>query len=93
MALGIYRDRQSSRRRLGLGAPFKSTRQNRLVNQWASDHCHILAASQPILALDMYEHSYHMDFGAKAGGYVDVSMDAVRWANATALYERYSQVV
>jgi Fe-Mn family superoxide dismutase len=41
----------------------------------------------------MYEHSYHMDFGAKAGGYVDVSMDAVRWANATALYERYSQVV
>ena len=71
----------------------RSTRQNRLVNQWASDHCHILAASQPILALDMYEHSYHMDFGAKAGGYVDVFMDAVRWANATALYERYSQVV
>ena len=24
----------------------RSTRQNRLVNQWASDHCHILAASQ-----------------------------------------------
>ena len=71
----------------------RSTRQNRLVNQWASDHCHILAASQPILALDMYEHSYHMDFGAKAGGYVDVFMDAVRWANAMALYERYSQVL
>ena len=70
-----------------------SARQNRLVNQWASDHCHILAASQPILALDMYEHSYHMDFGAQAGGYVDVFMEAVRWANATALYERYRQVV
>jgi Fe-Mn family superoxide dismutase len=68
-----------------------SARQNRLVNQWASDHCHILAASQPILALDMYEHSYHMDFGAKAGGYVDVFMEAVRWANATALYEHYCQ--
>ena len=54
---------------------------------------HILAASQPILALDMYEHSYHMDFGAQAGGYVDVFMEAVRWANATALYERYRQVV
>ena len=49
--------------------------------------------AKPILALDMYEHSYHMDFGAKAGGYVDVFMDAVRWANAMALYERYSQVV
>jgi Fe-Mn family superoxide dismutase len=68
-----------------------SARQNRLVNQWASDHCHILAASRPILALDMYEHSYHMDFGAKAGGYVDVFMEAVRWANVTALYERCRQ--
>jgi Fe-Mn family superoxide dismutase len=34
----------------------------------------------------MYEHSYHMDFGAKAGGYVDVFMDVVRWANADSLY-------
>ena len=69
-----------------------SARQRRLINQWASDHCHTLAASQPILALDMYEHSYHMDFGAKAGVYVDAFMDAVRWANASALYERCSQV-
>jgi Fe-Mn family superoxide dismutase len=68
-----------------------SARQNRLINQWASDHCHILAAGRPILALDMYEHSYHMDFGAKAGGYVDVFMEAVRWSNATGLYERYRQ--
>ena len=26
---------------------------------------------QPILALDMYEHSYHIDYGAKAATYVD----------------------
>ena len=25
------------------------------------------------IALDMYEHSYHIDFGAKAAGYVDSS--------------------
>jgi Fe-Mn family superoxide dismutase len=62
-----------------------SRRDNKLVNQWASDHCHTLAAGQPILALDMYEHSYQMDFGAKAGGYVDVFMEAVRWANADML--------
>jgi Fe-Mn family superoxide dismutase len=62
-----------------------SRRDKRLVNQWAPDHCHTLAAGQPILALDMYEHSYHMDFGAKAGGYVDVFMDAVRWASADKL--------
>jgi superoxide dismutase, Fe-Mn family len=63
-----------------------SSRDKKLVNQWAPDHCHTLAAGQPILALDMYEHSYHMDFGAKAGGYVDVFMEAVRWANADRLH-------
>jgi superoxide dismutase, Fe-Mn family len=41
-----------------------SPRDRKLVNQWAADHCHTLAGGTPILALDMYEHSYHMDFGA-----------------------------
>jgi len=53
----------------------------RLVNQWAPDHCHTLAGGTPILALDMYEHSYHMDFGAKAAGYVDTFMNVIRWNN------------
>jgi superoxide dismutase, Fe-Mn family len=30
----------------------------------------------------MYEHSYHMDFGAKAAGYVDCFMEVIRWPNA-----------
>ena len=34
----------------------------------------------PILALDMYEHAYHMDFGAVAGAYVDVFMASIDWA-------------
>jgi superoxide dismutase, Fe-Mn family len=56
-----------------------SPRDRKLVNQWAADHCHTLAGGTPILALDMYEHSYHMDFGAKAGSYVDCFMEAIRW--------------
>jgi superoxide dismutase, Fe-Mn family len=36
----------------------------------------------PIVALDMYEHSYHIDYGAKAATYVDTFMDAIRWKNA-----------
>jgi Fe-Mn family superoxide dismutase len=56
-----------------------SPRDGKLVNQWASDHCHTLAGGTPILALDMYEHSYHIDFGAKAAGYVDIFMDCIRW--------------
>jgi superoxide dismutase, Fe-Mn family len=58
-----------------------SPRDGKLVNQWASDHTHTLAGGQPILALDMYEHSYHMDYGAKAAAYVDAFMQAIAWPN------------
>jgi superoxide dismutase, Fe-Mn family len=64
-----------------------SPRDRRLVNQWAADHCHTLAGGTPILALDMYEHSYHMDFGAKAAGYVDCFMEVIRWQNAERHYK------
>jgi len=63
-----------------------SPRDRKLVNQWASDHCHMLAGGTPILALDMYEHSYHIDFGAKAATYVDTYMAAIRWKNMERLF-------
>jgi len=52
-----------------------SPRDRKLVNTWAADHAHNLAGATPILALDMYEHSYHMDFGARAAAYVDAVMN------------------
>ena len=54
-----------------------SPRDSRLINQWAADHTHTLAGGAPILALDMYEHSYHMDYGAKAAAYVDAFMENI----------------
>jgi superoxide dismutase, Fe-Mn family len=63
-----------------------SPRDRKLVNQWAADHCHTLAGGIPILALDMYEHSYHIDFGAKAASYVDTFMSAIRWSNADRIF-------
>jgi Fe-Mn family superoxide dismutase len=63
-----------------------SPRDKKLVNQWASDHCHTLAGGTSILALDMYEHSYHMDYGAKAATYVDTFMAAIRWSNVDRLF-------
>src|SRR5213594_4168647 len=60
-----------------------SHRDGRLMNQWAADHTQALAHSTPILALDMYEHSYHMDYGAKAAAYVDAFMQNINWANAS----------
>lgn len=66
-----------------------SPRDKRLINCWAADHTTNLAGGQPILVLDMYEHAYHMDYGAKAGDYIEAYMKAIRWANADQLYGRY----
>ena len=68
-----------------------SPRDKKLVNQWAADHTTTLAGGRPVLVLDMYEHAYHMDFGAKAAAYVDAYMEAIRWENAAKLFERYSR--
>jgi superoxide dismutase, Fe-Mn family len=62
-------------------------RDGSLVNQWASDHAHALAGAVPLLALDMYEHAYHMDFGANAGAWVDAFMRNVDWSGVYARYQ------
>src|ERR1700710_1776123 len=64
-----------------------SPRDRKLVNQWGSDHCHTLADGTPILALDMYEHSYHIDFGAKAAAYVDAFMQNINWTQVATRFE------
>jgi Fe-Mn family superoxide dismutase len=65
-----------------------SHRDNRLTNQWANDHTMTLAGATPVLALDMYEHAYAMDYGAKAAAYVDAFMGAVNWTAADRVYAR-----
>ena len=62
-------------------------REGTLVNQWAADHTHTLAGGVPLLALDMYEHAYHLDFGAAAGAYVDAFMVSIDWAGVYARYQ------
>jgi Fe-Mn family superoxide dismutase len=65
-----------------------SARCAKLVNQWAADHTHMLAGGTPILALDMYEHSYHIDYGAKAAAYVDAFMQNINWHGVAQAYEK-----
>ncbi|MDY0038460.1 MAG: Fe-Mn family superoxide dismutase [Zoogloea oleivorans] len=60
-----------------------SPRDGKLVNTWAADHTGNVAGATPLLALDMYEHSYHMDFGAKAGAYIDAYMNNLNLAAAS----------
>jgi Fe-Mn family superoxide dismutase len=59
-----------------------------LINQWAADHTHGLPAGIPIFALDMYEHAYHLDFGARAAAYVDQVMANLHWERIGARYRR-----
>jgi superoxide dismutase, Fe-Mn family len=54
-------------------------RDGRLINQYASDHSQSIAGAIPLLALDMYEHAYHIDFGANVRGYVDTFLRNVDW--------------
>jgi Fe-Mn family superoxide dismutase len=65
-----------------------SPREGRLVNQWAADHTHVLADSRPILALDMYEHAYHLDYGARAGAYVEAFLRNIAWAKVAERWRR-----
>src|SRR5947209_5783782 len=63
-------------------------RDRRLVNQYATEHSQAVAGGIPILALDMYEHAYTLDYGANAKAYVDIFMRNVDWK---ALYARYEE--
>jgi Fe-Mn family superoxide dismutase len=64
----------------------RSARDGKLSNVWASDHSQSLAGGAPILALDMYEHSYHMEFGTNAGAYVEAFMANIAWPRVAARF-------
>jgi Fe-Mn family superoxide dismutase len=63
-----------------------SERLGQLINHWAADHAHALQGATPILAIDMYEHAYHIDFGAGAAAYVDRVMANLNWERIGARY-------
>jgi len=60
-----------------------SRRQRRLYNYIADDDTRTGIDMAPVLVLDMYEHAYHIDFGANATAYVDAFMRNVDWAAVT----------
>ena len=65
-----------------------SPHDGRLVNTWASDHTQTLAGGTPLVALDMYEHAYQMDYGAKAAAYVDAVMKVLSFGRANEAFRR-----
>jgi Fe-Mn family superoxide dismutase len=61
-----------------------SRRTGQLWNQVTLDHSQAGVDAAPILVLDMYEHAYHLDFGANAAAYIDAFMRNIDWAAAIA---------
>ena len=55
-----------------------------LENYWMADHAHAPAATVPILVMDMYEHSYQMDYGAAAAKYIDAFFQNLQWEAVSA---------
>src|SRR5688572_33290580 len=50
-----------------------------LENYWMADHMHAPARAVPIIVMDMYEHSYQMDYGAAAADYINAFMRNINW--------------
>ena len=91
-AFGSFDEWEAEFRRIGTGLAGGSgwvilgfnlhTRQ--LENYWMADHAHGPAATVPILVMDMYEHSYQIDYGAAAAKYVDAFFQNIQWAIVSA---------
>jgi Fe-Mn family superoxide dismutase len=62
-------------------------RDGRLLNQIGADHSQNMAGGVPILAIDMYEHAYHLDFGTNAQAYVATFMRNIDWNAVLGRYE------
>jgi Fe-Mn family superoxide dismutase len=62
-------------------------RDRRLVNHVSADHAEAIPGAIPILALDMYEHAYQLEFGANATAYVAAFMRNIDWAAVLARHQ------
>ena len=67
-------------------------RHARLINHTAADHSQSIAGGIPILALDMYEHAYHLDFGANATAYIAAFMRNIDWDAVQVRYRNATKV-
>jgi Fe-Mn family superoxide dismutase len=59
-----------------------------IENYWLADHLHGPTDTVPLLVMDMYEHSYQIDYGAAAAKYIDAFFRNIRWDAVAARIER-----
>jgi Fe-Mn family superoxide dismutase len=66
-----------------------NTHFHKMENHGLSDHLQNPPASIPLLVLDMFEHSYQMDYGAAALKYIEAFFANINWS---AVEKRFTQV-
>jgi Fe-Mn family superoxide dismutase len=59
-----------------------------LRTHWSGNHTQVLATSLPLLVMDMYEHSYQLDFGAAVARYIDAFFANVKWDEVNRRFEQ-----
>jgi len=59
-----------------------------IENYWQWDHMYSPAATMPLLVMDMYEHSYAIDYGAAAAKYIDAFFQNIQWETVAARLEK-----
>ena len=62
-------------------------RDARLVNHTSTEHSQAIVGAIPILAPDIYEHAYHLEFGANAEAYVAAFMRNIEWDAVLVRYD------
>jgi Fe-Mn family superoxide dismutase len=55
---------------------------------WSGGHTQSPVNAVPLLVLDMYEHAFHIDYGAAAAKYVDAFFANVNWDEVSRRYEK-----
>jgi superoxide dismutase, Fe-Mn family len=59
---------------------------------WQADHSNNFAMGRPLLAMDMYEHSYQRQFGPAIGDYIKAFMANVNWDVVNKRFEQVSSL-
>lgn len=58
-----------------------------LRTAWSGHHTQVLATSVPLLIMDMYEHSYALDYGAEHARYIDAFFANILWDEVNRRFE------
>jgi superoxide dismutase, Fe-Mn family len=71
----------ASMRGIGWACMVYDPQTKRLMNQWVNEHdAGLLAGTQPIVVLDVFEHAYIMDYGMDREPYLDAFMRNLDWS-------------